>query len=110
LLLSGGRRHTKREGKHHNGNNAPYRHGLVYYPPHLRGERTMQLWISLDSDNMHPPESLIWTSVSRIVRFFCRRHNDFAHQTSVSTNDTNDRRTLNSGHVSGTNQRRVELV
>jgi hypothetical protein len=47
---------------------------------------------------------------SRIVRFFCRRHNDFAHQTSVSTNDTNDRRTLNSGHVSGTNQRRVELV
>ena len=34
----------------------------------------------------------------------------YTRQTSVSTNDTNDKRTLNSGRVSDTNQRRVELV
>ena len=38
----------------------------------------MQLWISLGSENMLPPESPIWTSVSRIVRFSCPRHNEFA--------------------------------
>jgi hypothetical protein len=78
LLLSGGRRHTKREGKRHNRNNAPYRHGLAYYLPHFCGERTMQLWISLDSENMLPTESPIWTYGSRIVPFFCPRHNEFA--------------------------------
>jgi hypothetical protein len=55
LLLSGGRRHTKREGKRHNENNAPYRHGLAYYLPHLRGERAMPLWASLDSESTLPP-------------------------------------------------------
>src|ERR1700739_640014 len=52
LLLSGGRRHPKRERKRHNRNNAPYHHWLADCLPHLRSERTSQLWISLDSESM----------------------------------------------------------
>jgi len=64
LLLSTAGRHTKREGKRHNGNNAPYRHGLAYYLPNVRGERPCNR-DQFGFREHAPPESPIWTSDSR---------------------------------------------